>query len=158
MNILLDDGMVPHISDFGIAKLLDQSSNTNEWHTSGTIGYIAPECAFTSKESKECDVYIYGVVLLELITRKKVVDPSFSDTDGLDLVKWVRSVWNENKEIEMVVDATRLYDNFFVIEEVIQLLQLALRCTETESSRRPSMRDVVKELEDVYAAVRNNLR
>ncbi|KAJ0794866.1 putative protein kinase RLK-Pelle-LRR-XI-1 family [Helianthus annuus] len=159
MNILLDEEMEPHISDFGIAKLIDQSSPTLMSGTlRGTIGYIAPECAFTSKESKECDVYSYGVVLLELITRRKAVDPSFSDTDGLDLVKWVRSVWNENKEIEVVVDAAGLYDNSFVIEEVTRLLQLALRCTETESSRRPSMRDVVKELEDVYAAIRNNLR
>ena len=42
MNILLDSDMEPHISDFGIAKLLDQSSSVPTSIVQGTIGYIAP--------------------------------------------------------------------------------------------------------------------
>ncbi|GKF88037.1 receptor-like protein kinase [Tanacetum coccineum] len=119
----------------------------------GTIGYIAPENAFTSTKSMESDVYSYGVVLLELITRKKAADDTFTD-EGLDIVRWVGSVWSENKEIDVVVDKglyDELYDSF-VREQVTQVLQLALRCTQTEPSRRPSMREVVKQLEDVYAS------
>ncbi|KAI3727398.1 hypothetical protein L1987_67212 [Smallanthus sonchifolius] len=127
MNILLDAELEPHISDFGIAKLLDQSSPALMSGTlRGTIGYIAPENAFTSTKSKESDVYSYGVVLLELITRKKAVDPS--SADGMDIVRWVRSVWNEKKEIEAVVDASLLYYS----SEVTRVLELALRCTQTE--------------------------
>ncbi|KAJ0537265.1 putative protein kinase RLK-Pelle-LRR-XI-1 family [Helianthus annuus] len=155
MNILLDEELEPHISDFGIAKLLDQSSAALMSGTlRGTIGYIAPENAFTSTKSKESDVYSYGVVLLELITRKKAVDPSFAD--GVDIVKWVRSVWNEKRDIEEVVDAAA--GDYGVREQVTQMLELALRCTHSEPSRRPSMRDVVKELEDVYAAIRSKLK
>nr|XP_043636938.1 receptor-like protein kinase isoform X2 [Erigeron canadensis] len=153
MNILLDSELEPHISDFGIAKLLDQSTPALMSGTlRGTVGYIAPENAFTSTKSMESDVYSYGVVLLELITRKKAVDPSFED--GLDIVRWVRSVWNEKVEIEVVVDPDLfddLYDGF-VREQVTEVLQLALKCTLTESSRRPTMRDVVKQLEDVHSS------
>ncbi|KAK9066135.1 hypothetical protein SSX86_013456 [Deinandra increscens subsp. villosa] len=159
MNILLDAELEPHISDFGIAKLLDQSSAALMSGTlRGTIGYIAPENAFTSTKSKESDVYSYGVVLLELMTRKRAVDPSFAD--GIDIVKWVRSVWNEKREVEVVVDAAAagLYDDSFVREQVTRVLRLALRCTQTEPSTRPSMRDVVKELEDVYTAVRSKIK
>lgn len=116
------------------------------------------ENAFTTTKSVESDVYSYGVVLLELITRKKAVDPSFAD--GMDIVRWVRSVWNEKIEIEVVVDEG-LYDDLydsFVREQVTEVLQLALRCTETESSKRPTMRQVVKELEDVYATIRSKLK
>ncbi|XP_071728547.1 uncharacterized protein [Rutidosis leptorrhynchoides] len=159
MNILLDAELEPHISDFGIAKLLDQSSSTLMSGTlRGTIGYIAPENAFTSTKSTESDVYSYGVVLLELMTRKQAVDPSFEE--GLDIVRWMRSVWSETVELELVVDPG-LYDDLydsFVREQVTQVLQLALRCTQTEPSKRPSMRDVVKELEDVYARIGSKLK
>ncbi|KAL4569080.1 hypothetical protein LXL04_024707 [Taraxacum kok-saghyz] len=124
----------------------------------GTIGYIAPENVFTTTKSMESDVYSYGVVLLELITRKKAVDDSFPD--GLDIVRWVRSVWSEKEEIEVVVDSG-LYDDLydsFVREQVTEVIQLALRCTQTEASRRPSMREVVKELEDVYGSLRSKLK
>ena len=119
---------------------------------------ILTENAFTTTKSMESDVYSYGVVLLELITRKKAVDDSFAD--GLDIVRWVRSVWREKVELEVVVDSG-LYDDLydsFVREQVTEVLQLALRCTQTEVSRRPSMREVVKELEDVYGSLRSKLK
>lgn len=119
---------------------------------------VLTENAFTNTKSMESDVYSYGVVLLELITRKKAVDDSFAD--GLDIVRWVRSVWSEKVELEVVVDSG-LYDDLydsFVREQVTEVLQLALRCTETEPNRRPSMREVVKQLEDVYGSLRSKLK
>ncbi|GJU35022.1 zinc finger MYM-type protein 1 [Tanacetum coccineum] len=65
----------------------------------------------------------------------------------------------ENKEIEVVLDKgpyDDLYDSF-VREQVTKVLQLALRCTQTEPSRRPSMREVVKQLEDVYAPINSGI-
>ncbi|XP_047324010.1 receptor-like protein kinase isoform X2 [Impatiens glandulifera] len=78
MNILLDLDMEPHISDFGIAKLLllDHDQSTAPIQSNAvlsTIGYIAPENAFSINNfSTKSDVYSFGVVLLELITRKKL--------------------------------------------------------------------------------------
>ncbi|KAH7866532.1 hypothetical protein Vadar_021637 [Vaccinium darrowii] len=156
MNILLDSDMEPHISDFGIAKLLDQSSaSTSSSTVPGTIGYIAPENVFTTTKSKESDVYSYGVVLLELITRKKALDPSFSEE--VDMVGWVRSVWNNTEEIERIVDPI-LKDEFLdssVMEQVIDVLFVALRCTEKEPRKRPTMRVVVKQLVDANVTTRS---
>nr|XP_027121461.1 receptor-like protein kinase [Coffea arabica] len=158
MNILLDSEWEPHISDFGLAKLLDeqQAASMSCSAVIGTVGYIAPENAFTTTKSKESDVYSYGVVLLELITRKKpLLDPSRSFNDGEgeeDLVSWVRSVWNEAEEIKDAVDPG-LLDEFIdssVMEQATNVLLVALRCTAKEPSKRPSMRDVVKQLTDAY--------
>ncbi|GJR08146.1 receptor-like protein kinase, partial [Tanacetum coccineum] len=151
MNILLDGDMEPHISDFGIAMLLDHPT-ASALPTStlmGTIGYIAPENAFTSSKSRESDVYSYGVVLLELITRQKVIDPLY--TENVDIVSWVKSTWSESQEVEMVVDEGLLdevEEDNMVREQVRNALLVALRCTEWEPSRRPSMREVVKRLQD----------
>ncbi|KAL0354398.1 UNVERIFIED_CONTAM: Receptor-like protein kinase [Sesamum radiatum] len=147
MNILLDSELEPHISDFGVAKLLDESvTSTPSSMVQGTIGYMAPERAFSTKCSKEGDVYAYGIVLLELVTRKKVLDPSFGGE--VDIVGWVRSAWIETEDIETIVDPS-LVDEFVdstIKEQVKDVLFVALRCTEREPSARPSMRDVVKQL------------
>lgn len=98
--------------------------------------------------SKESDVYSYGVVILELLTRKKAVDASFPE--GMDLVGWVRSALDSSEKIDHIIDET-IREDFLdskVIEQVSDMLSLALRCTEREPSKRPSMRDVVKKLED----------
>ncbi|TYI04306.1 hypothetical protein ES332_A10G008200v1 [Gossypium tomentosum] len=148
-NILLDSDMEPHISDFGIAKLLDESvASEPSMVVAGTVGYIAPENAFRTTWSKEADVYSYGVVLLELITGKRALDPSFMGET--DIVGWVRSVLSGEieTEIERIVDS-RIVDELMeweVREQVINVVLVALRCTEKEPSRRPAMRDVVRQL------------
>ncbi|CAI8592290.1 unnamed protein product [Vicia faba] len=147
-NILLDSDMEPHIADFGIAKLLDQSSTSNpSLSVPGTIGYIAPENAYTTVSSRECDVYSYGVVLLELITRKKVVDPSFT---GTDLVGWVRLLWSETGEINQIIDSSLANEclDTNIMENVTEVLMVALRCAEKDPHMRPKMTDVTKQLSD----------
>lgn len=107
-NILVDKDMVPHISDFGIAKLIDQPPAASQTTgIVGTVGYMAPEMAFSTRSTIEFDVYSYGVVLLELITRKMAVDPSFPD--NLDIVNWVSSTLNGSNGIETVCDPALMH-------------------------------------------------
>ncbi|KAK3121834.1 hypothetical protein QOZ80_8BG0661540 [Eleusine coracana subsp. coracana] len=148
-NILLDKDMVPHISDFGIAKLMDQPSSAQQTTgVVGTIGYMAPELAFSTRSSIQSDVYSYGVVVLELITRKMAVDPSFPD--NMDIVRWVSSTLNGTDQIEAVCDPDLMEEVFGTVEmeEVSKVLSVTLRCAAKEPSQRPSMAEVVKELTD----------
>ncbi|KAF2612672.1 hypothetical protein F2Q70_00009511, partial [Brassica cretica] len=76
-NILLEDDHNAYLSDFGLARLLGASETQATTGVAGTFGYVAPEYAMTCRVSDKADVYSYGVVLLELLSDKKVLDPSF---------------------------------------------------------------------------------
>ncbi|BBG99728.1 Leucine-rich repeat receptor-like protein kinase PEPR1 [Prunus dulcis] len=155
MNILLDSDMEPHVADFGIAKLLDQSSaSTASAAVVGTTGYIAPENASRPSTSVESDVYSYGVVLLELITRKKALDPAFGEQT--DIVGWARSAWSNTEDIDQIVDSSLKEElpHSNIIDQVVDVLMVAFRCTDKNPRKRPTMRDVIQQLLDANPQVR----
>lgn len=110
---------------------------------------LLAETAFSTRTSLESDVYSFGVVLLELMTGKKAIDPSFMGNS--DVVNWVRSTSSDPHGLETIVDpALRSYFSDPVVrKEVLKVLLVALKCTEKEPSSRPAMREVVKKLIDV---------
>lgn len=88
-NILLGEGFHAKLSDFGLAKL---GPTGDKSHVSsrimGTYDYCAPEYQRTGQLTLKSDVYSYGVVLLELITGKRVIDNT-RPTRQQNLVTWV---------------------------------------------------------------------
>ncbi|KAL2538609.1 putative LRR receptor-like serine/threonine-protein kinase [Forsythia ovata] len=62
-NVLLDQYMVGHVGDFGIAKLFDQGESISQAKTLATIGYMASEYGTEGIVSTSGDVYSYGVML-----------------------------------------------------------------------------------------------
>ncbi|PHU19223.1 hypothetical protein BC332_10374 [Capsicum chinense] len=70
-NVLLDEDMVAHLSDFGISKFLGEDESDLYTKTLATLGYIAPEYGQDGLVSTKCDVYSYGIMLLETFTRRK---------------------------------------------------------------------------------------
>lgn len=109
---------------------------------------VVTENAFSAAKSKASDVYSYGVVLLELITRKKPSDLSFTEVGSI--MAWVWSGWNETGEIDSIVDpmlVEELVDSNRR-EQIKKVVLVALRCTEKDPNKRPTMRDVVNHLID----------
>ncbi|KOM25280.1 hypothetical protein LR48_Vigan77s000300 [Vigna angularis] len=108
-NVLLDENMVAHIADFGLARFLSQ--NTSEKQSTlglkGSIGYIAPEYGQGGKASTEGDVYSFGTLLLEMFTAKKPTDEIFKE--GLSVSTFLSAM--DKNEMLKVVDR-RLIDGY----------------------------------------------
>ncbi|XP_073277963.1 somatic embryogenesis receptor kinase 1-like isoform X2 [Primulina huaijiensis] len=144
-NILLDEDFEAVVGDFGLAKLMDYKDTHVTTAVRGTIGHIAPEYLSTGKSSEKTDVFGYGVMLLELITGQRAFDLArLANDDDVMLLDWVRGLLKE-KKLETLVDAD-LQGNY-VDNEVEQLIQVALLCTQSTPLERPKMSEVVRMLE-----------
>ncbi|KAL3365637.1 hypothetical protein AABB24_010654, partial [Solanum stoloniferum] len=100
-NILLDQEMVGHVSDFGISKLLGVGEAFVQTRTIATIGYIAPEYGQNGIVSTSCDVYSFGIMMMEMFTRTRPSDEIF--IGGLTIQRWVSDSFPG--EIHKVVDS-----------------------------------------------------
>ncbi|KAJ7517917.1 hypothetical protein O6H91_21G045900 [Diphasiastrum complanatum] len=143
-NILLDANYEARVADFGLAKILQACGKAVSMsNIAGTYGYIAPEYAYSLKVNEKSDIYSFGVVLLELVTGKKPMQPQF--VDGVDIVKWVRTNIQRKSEAQQLLD-TRLGNVF--LEEMLTVLRVGLLCTNELPLERPSMREVVQMLQE----------
>ncbi|CAL5346388.1 unnamed protein product [Camellia sinensis] len=148
-NVLLDDDMVAHVSDFGIAKLLGVGESIAQTRTIATFGYIAPEYGLEGLVSTKCDVYSYGIMLMETFTRTKPTDARFDG--GLSLKYWVVDALPN--AIVQVLDANLLRQdiehNNAKVQCVSSLMQLALNCSEDSPEERMIMKDVLVSIKKI---------
>ncbi|CAM6037214.1 unnamed protein product [Sphagnum compactum] len=145
-NVMLDEKFEPHLGDFGLARLIDHQKVDKTTMMAGTLGYMAPEMPYTEKSN----VYSYGVILLELLTGRKPVNPSCSD--ATDLVAWVHSTSSRDETPEQVLDANISTVSFKARQEMLLVLKIAILCTLVSPSERPEMKEVVNMLQPVQKA------
>ncbi|CAI0404315.1 unnamed protein product [Linum tenue] len=137
-NILLDENFEAHLADFGIAKCLPTAKSHASTLVLGTIGYIDPDYARTSRLNEKSDVYSFGIVLLELLTGKKAVD------NDSNLQQLIMSKADDNTIMEAVDSEVSV--TCMDVSHLRKTLQLALLCTKTNPSERPTMHEVVRVL------------
>ncbi|TVU36603.1 hypothetical protein EJB05_18542, partial [Eragrostis curvula] len=143
-NILLDESLNAKVADFGLSKLV---SDTQKGHVStqvkGTLGYLDPEYYMTQQLSEKSDVYSFGVVMLELITSRQPIEK------GRYIVREIRtSVDQYDQEyygLKALIDPS-IRDSAKLVG-FRRFVQLAMECVEESAVERPTMNDVVKELE-----------
>ncbi|KAF8411894.1 hypothetical protein HHK36_004452 [Tetracentron sinense] len=145
-NILLDENLTAKVADFGLSKLVSDSEKGHvSTQVKGTLGYLDPEYYMTQQLTNKSDVYSFGVVMLELVTAKQPIEKNKY------IVHEVRLVMNKNDEehygLKEIMDLTiRNTDSLIGFG---RFLDLAMRCVEESAADRPTMSDVVKEIETI---------
>jgi len=143
-NIILDGNFTPKVSDFGLAKLYPADDNIVSLTAArGTLGYMAPELFYKNigGVSYKADVYSFGMLLMEMASRRKNLNAIAEHTSQIYFPTWVYDQLNDGKDIE-IEDAT---DEEKKIGK--KMIIVALWCIQMMPSDRPSMNKVVQMLE-----------
>ncbi|KAK1699303.1 hypothetical protein QYE76_016000 [Lolium multiflorum] len=143
-NILLNSRLEAKIADFGLSKAFNRD---NETHVStnavvGTLGYMDPEYQTLGRPTTKSDVYSFGIVLLVLVSGKP---PTLNSTNTMSIIDWVQQRLARGN-IEGVVDVRMHGDHD--INSMWKVADIALKCTAKASSHRPTMTDVVAQLQE----------
>ncbi|GKE20763.1 probable LRR receptor-like serine/threonine-protein kinase, partial [Tanacetum coccineum] len=163
-NILLDNDMVAHIGDFGLAKFLPlKPHESSSIGLRGTIGYAAPEYGLGSEMTKEGDIYSFGILLLEMMTGKRPTDQMFQE--GLNLHSYVQmafpdhvmeivepsllSAYEEaaNRNYRRRVDDTNRRER--LEDGMISLARIGLTCSKESPKDRMEISSIVHELHNI---------
>ncbi|KAK4485334.1 hypothetical protein RD792_007971 [Penstemon davidsonii] len=143
-NILLDEKFNPKISDFGLAQLYPTDDSFINLKTArGTMGYMAPEMFYKNigGVSYKADVYSFGMLLMEMAGRRKIMNPFAEDESQIYFPFWVYDQIYAGNEIE-IVDANE--EERKIVKKIVIV---ALWCIQMKPSDRPSMNKVVEMLE-----------
>lgn len=144
-NILLDSKFVAKVADFGLSRLapMPDVEGNLPGHVStvvkGTPGYVDPEYFLTRKLTDKSDVYSLGVVFLELLTGQQPI------SNGKNIVREVTLAYQSGLIFSIIDSRMGPYPS----ECMEKFVSLALRCCRNETEARPSMSEVVRELENI---------
>lgn len=121
-NILLDQNLHPHVSDFGLHLLLNAAATREMLHVSAAAGYKAPELIKMTDADERTDVYSYGKILLELLSAKEptIRNPVATDDSGV----------SENRILRCI-------------------LQIGEVCCRSSPNLRPDFKQVIAKIEEI---------
>ncbi|KAG9457304.1 hypothetical protein H6P81_001812 [Aristolochia fimbriata] len=162
-NVLIDSKLSAKVSDFGLARLIDEDcSHLSITHAQGTPGYAAPEMwskAYGPITDKS-DVYSYGMLLLDIAGRRKKNGTSFREYESNSLFYFPE--WISMKAVKRELNRKTMIDQEMKVKEGQEdeeedgkeedeiwekMCMVGLWCIQHVPSNRPNMRKVIQMLE-----------
>jgi serine/threonine protein kinase len=149
-NIVLKRDFTAQLIDCGLAKLVSDDASTalsTMVGIKGTLGYLDPEYVSTGEYTAACDIYSFGVVLLELWTGRL---QNSVDESGC-LFSFRQQYVRRKQKVEDDVDAALDLDDLSPLVST-RFTKLALKCIAEFGNDRPSGGQVFKKLTEILAA------
>ncbi|KAB2610258.1 LRR receptor-like serine/threonine-protein kinase [Pyrus ussuriensis x Pyrus communis] len=141
-NILLGENFEAKLSDFGLSKIIELGETYVSSEVRGTFGYVDPDYRINNHVNSSGDVYSFGIVLLQILSGKKVINMNLNTP--MPLNKQAK-VLNRGGSINEFADPK--LDREYSEEAFDLTLQLALSCTALKQ-QRPSMQQIVVRLQE----------
>ncbi|XP_055959962.1 probable serine/threonine-protein kinase PBL10 [Mercurialis annua] len=143
-SILLDENYNAKLSGFGLAR--DGPAGSKSHISTRAVGtdYTAPEYIRTGHLNKKCDVYSFGIVLLEMISGRRAMQRYRLPEH---LATWARDIRGRKDMFSQIVNPAILGQH--ATKNVIKVTKLTLKCVSEEPELRPDIEEVVRVLKEV---------
>mmetsp|Transcript_4999 Transcript_4999/g.8783 ORF Transcript_4999/g.8783 Transcript_4999/m.8783 type:complete len:170 (+) Transcript_4999:737-1246(+) len=125
-NLLLDDSYTTKVADFGLSRLKAQERSMTE--NCGTVQWMAPEVLANHHYAEPADVYSFGIILWELLSRE-------CPYDGMSPIQCALAVLNRDARPEIPIWCPS------------PLADLIRACWEKDSSSRPTFAQIISALD-----------
>jgi serine/threonine protein kinase len=133
--VLLDSDFQAHVGDFGLTRLISDEMDHDKITSENQRGYHAPEFVMFGNPTTGCDVYSFGIILLELASGRKPVSQKM-----YGIRNWILPLAKEGRYDEIV--DSKLNDKYSE-SEVKRTVLIGLACTHREPEKRPAMLQVL---------------
>ncbi|XP_026388733.1 MDIS1-interacting receptor like kinase 2-like [Papaver somniferum] len=141
-NILLDFEYNARVSDFGTARILKPDSS-NWTSLAGTYGYVAPELAYTMKVTEKCDVYSFGVIILEVLMGRHPSEiTTLLSQNVLSSSSSSSSKVGQNVMLGDILDQCIGAPTDIVKKEIMYIVKAGFSCLRSDPCSRPTMQEV----------------
>ncbi|XLS89320.1 hypothetical protein HN51_065328 [Arachis hypogaea] len=151
-NILLDGKYRAKVADFGTSRMISIEDTHLTTVVQGTFGYLDPEYFHTSQLTEKSDVYSFGVVLLELLTGQKPLS-SLGPNEAKSLASYFVISVEKDRMFDIIDDRVIKEGEK---EHIIAVANLAYRCLELNGKSRPTMKEVTRELDEIWKLERKS--
>ncbi|EER92773.1 rust resistance kinase Lr10 [Sorghum bicolor] len=161
-NVLLDGALTPKVADFGLARLVNRAdTHVSVSCVRGTPGFAAPEMWMLSGVTEKCDVYSFGMLLLEIVGRRRNFDEAAPESQQwFPTLAWTKYETGELVDLVASSSGEEAGDAAAAPrddeqeheprrdEEIVErMCKVAFWCVQQQPEARPPMGAVVKMLE-----------